>query len=393
LSARPLSRPTLIAPTRRRFVIGTAAPGAAAAFSLRARGPAPAAAWLRRRVRLQPARARAGRSHGRFHLCRSAQRFRLQPARADGAAAGLRNDLLPASISRCLGCIGPGRHLNGIVAGHMSATKTIGVVAAKPIPQVLLNIALFFPGARAVCPTITCQVIFPREWSPAVKAAAATSPLADAGCDVITCHVDGPKGVMETAARRGASLCGNPANQSAIRAARPTVVRSIGTRDARQTSSPKARPRCTSNPGIPPMRKSGNGVVMRPVQLRLPVAAKPEEPARTAARIVELAGRVRRNMATIGLVVSPEWALHGLSMDTNPAIRCRLEGPEVAALRAACKEHRTGLPFDHGAEPCGNPWHAGIVIGDRGDLKLDCRKLHPPGRCSNARSRATAGFR
>jgi formamidase len=33
------------------------------------------------------------------------------------------------------------------------------------------------------------------------------------------------------------------------------------------------------------------------------------------------------------LVVFPEYALHGLSMDTNPAIMCRMDGPEVAALQ------------------------------------------------------------
>jgi formamidase len=35
------------------------------------------------------------------------------------------------------------------------------------------------------------------------------------------------------------------------------------------------------------------------------------------------------------LVVFPEYALHGLSMDTNPAIMCRMDGPEVAAFSKA----------------------------------------------------------
>jgi simple sugar transport system substrate-binding protein len=71
-------------------------------------------------------------------------------------------------------------------------------------------------GARAVDPTITCQVIFTGEWSLAVKEAEATNALADAGCDVITCHVDGPKVVIETAAGRGAYVCGYHANQSSL---------------------------------------------------------------------------------------------------------------------------------------------------------------------------------
>jgi basic membrane protein A and related proteins len=131
-------------------------------------------------------------------------------------AAGLWNDSMPANIGSYFGYIGMGQYLNGIVAGHMSQTKKIGFVAAKPIPQVLLNINSFLLGARSVDPTITCQVIFTGEWSLAVKEAEATNALADAGCDVITCHVDGPKVVLETAARRGAYVCGYHADQTAL---------------------------------------------------------------------------------------------------------------------------------------------------------------------------------
>lgn len=80
----------------------------------------------------------------------------------------------------------------------------------------MLNINSFLLGARAVDPTITCQVIFTGEWSLAVKEAEATNALCDAGCDVITCHVDGPKVTIETAAGRGAYVCGYHANQSAL---------------------------------------------------------------------------------------------------------------------------------------------------------------------------------
>lgn len=131
-------------------------------------------------------------------------------------AAGLWTDGMPANVGSYFGYIGMGQYLNGIVAGHMSQTKKIGFVAAKPIPQVLLNINSFLLGARAVDPSITCQVIFTGEWSLAVKEAEATNALADAGCDVITCHVDGPKVVMETAAGRGCYVCGYHANQSAL---------------------------------------------------------------------------------------------------------------------------------------------------------------------------------
>lgn len=131
-------------------------------------------------------------------------------------AAGLWSEGMPTNVGSYFGYIGMGQYLNGITAGHATTTKKIGFVAAKPIPQVLLNINSFLLGARQVDPEITCQVIFTGEWSLAVKEAEATNALADAGCDVITCHVDGPKVVMETAAGRDAFVCGYHADQSPL---------------------------------------------------------------------------------------------------------------------------------------------------------------------------------
>ena len=122
----------------------------------------------------------------------------------------------PMNTGSYFGYIGQGQYLNGITAGYTSKSKKIGFVAAKPIPQVLQNINSFLLGARSVDPAITCQVIFTGEWSLAVKEAEATNALIDQGADVITCHVDSPKVVVETAAGRGAFVCGYHANQSPL---------------------------------------------------------------------------------------------------------------------------------------------------------------------------------
>ena len=122
----------------------------------------------------------------------------------------------PKNTGSYFGYIGMGQYLNGIAAGHATKTKKIGFIAAKPIPQVLLNINSFLLGARSVDPSITCQVIFTGEWSLAVKEAEATNALVDQGVDVVTCHVDSPKVVVETAAGRGAFVCGYHANQSPL---------------------------------------------------------------------------------------------------------------------------------------------------------------------------------
>ena len=122
----------------------------------------------------------------------------------------------PDNAGSFFGYIDEAQYLNGVVAGHMSKSKKLGFVAAKPIPQVLRNINAFTLGARSVDPKITTTAIFTGDWSMPVKEAEATSGLADQGVDVFTMHVDGPKVVVETAAKRGKMVCGYHASQAKL---------------------------------------------------------------------------------------------------------------------------------------------------------------------------------
>ena len=109
-----------------------------------------------------------------------------------------------------------GHYVDGVAAGLSSPTGKLGFVAAKPIPSVLSNINSFLLGAKKSNPAATVQVIFTGEWSMPVREAEATNALVDAGCDVITCHVDGPKVVVETAEGRGVKTCGHNASQAPL---------------------------------------------------------------------------------------------------------------------------------------------------------------------------------
>ena len=117
-------------------------------------------------------------------------------------SGGLWSDKHPKNAHSYFGYIDEAQYLSGIVAGYATKTKKLGFVAAKPLPQVLRNINAFTLGARLVNPGIETQVIFTGEWSMPLKEAEATNSLADQGADVVTCHVDGPKVVMETAANQ-----------------------------------------------------------------------------------------------------------------------------------------------------------------------------------------------
>jgi basic membrane protein A len=122
----------------------------------------------------------------------------------------------PKNVASYFGYIDECQFLNGIVAATVSKSKKIGFVAAKPIPQVLRNINAFALGAKSIDPTITTRVIFTGDWSMPVKEAEATNSLIDQGVDVVTCHVDGPKVVVETAEKRGAFTCGYHASQAKL---------------------------------------------------------------------------------------------------------------------------------------------------------------------------------
>jgi len=97
-----------------------------------------------------------------------------------------------------------------------SSTGKLGFIAAKPIPQVLRNINSFTLGARSINPRITTQAIFTGNWALPVKEAEAANSMADQGIDVLTCHVDSPKVVMETAEKRGIFCSGYHANQAQL---------------------------------------------------------------------------------------------------------------------------------------------------------------------------------
>ncbi|MER3433936.1 MAG: BMP family ABC transporter substrate-binding protein [Leptolyngbya sp. ERB_1_1] len=122
----------------------------------------------------------------------------------------------PKNVGSYFGYIDEAQYVAGVVAGHMSKSGKLGFVAAKPIPQVLRNINSFTLGARSIKPDIKTQVIFTGDWSLPVKEAEATNSLIDQGADVITCHVDSPKVVMETAEKRGVFTSGYHANQASL---------------------------------------------------------------------------------------------------------------------------------------------------------------------------------
>ncbi|MGA7326923.1 MAG: formamidase [Rhodomicrobium sp.] len=130
--------------------------------------------------------------------------------------------------------------------------------------------------------------------------------------------------------------------------------------------------------GLGGLNKGPDGVVLSLVQLQSPNVVTPADLAAQTDRVCALVEKARKNMTTADLVVFPEYAIHGLSMDTNPAIMCRLDGPEVTKFREACYRNKIWACFSiMEYNPNGNPFNSGIILDDKGDLKLYYRKMHP----------------
>jgi len=147
------------------------------------------------------------------HVLKMAAKY---PAVRFEHCGGLWTSADPKNAASYFGYIDESVHVAGIVAGHMTKSGKLGFVAAKPIPQVLRNINAYMLGAKLANPKATLQVIFTGDWSMPVKEAEATNSLVDQGVDVVTCHVDGPKTVVENAAHRGAMVTGYHVNQSVL---------------------------------------------------------------------------------------------------------------------------------------------------------------------------------
>ena len=95
-----------------------------------------------------------------------------------------------------------GAYMAGIIAGSMTKSNTLGIVASVPIPEVVRNINSFTLGAQSVNPKITTKVVWVNEWfSPPKETEAATS-LINGGADILFQNTDSPA-VLKTAEEKG----------------------------------------------------------------------------------------------------------------------------------------------------------------------------------------------
>ena len=95
-----------------------------------------------------------------------------------------------------------GAYMAGIIAGKMTRSNTLGVVASIPIPEVVRNINAFTLGAQSSNPKIKTKVVWVNEWFNPPKETEAATALINGGADVLFQNTDSPA-VLKTAEAKG----------------------------------------------------------------------------------------------------------------------------------------------------------------------------------------------
>ena len=91
-----------------------------------------------------------------------------------------------------------GAYMAGVLAGKMTKTNTLGVVASIPIPEVIRNINSFTLGAQSVNPKVKTKVVWVNEWFNPPKETEAATSLINGGADVLMQNTDSTA-VLQTA--------------------------------------------------------------------------------------------------------------------------------------------------------------------------------------------------
>jgi len=95
-----------------------------------------------------------------------------------------------------------GAYMVGVIAGGMTKTNVLGVVASIPIPEVIRNIDAFTLGAQSVNPAVTTRVVWVNKWFDPPKEGEGAQALLDGGADVLMQNTDS-SAVLQAAEKAG----------------------------------------------------------------------------------------------------------------------------------------------------------------------------------------------
>lgn len=104
-------------------------------------------------------------------------------------------------------------YLSGLIAGGMTKTNVIGVVAGVPVPEVNRLVNAFIAGVKKTNPDAKVLVTFINEWFNPATAKEAALAQVDSGADVLFAE---RFGVIEVAKEKGLWAFGNMSDQNSL---------------------------------------------------------------------------------------------------------------------------------------------------------------------------------
>jgi len=107
-----------------------------------------------------------------------------------------------------------GAYMAGVIAGKMTKSNVLGVVASVAIPEVLRNINAFTLGAQSSNAKIKTKVVWIGEWFNPPKETEAATSLINGGADILFQNTDSPA-VLKTAQEKGKRAFGWDSDMSA----------------------------------------------------------------------------------------------------------------------------------------------------------------------------------
>ncbi|MBV9121218.1 MAG: BMP family ABC transporter substrate-binding protein [Chloroflexi bacterium] len=113
-----------------------------------------------------------------------------------------------------------GRYLNGILAGKMTKTNTLGFIGSFPIPEVVRDLNGWAQGVRSVNPQAKIHVVWINTWFDPPKETTAANSLLDLKADVLASVTDSPA-MSQAAAARKVYACGSDSDQTSYA---PTAI-------------------------------------------------------------------------------------------------------------------------------------------------------------------------
>lgn len=108
-----------------------------------------------------------------------------------------------------------GRYIQGVIAGKMSKTGTVGYICSVPIPEVIMGLNSFIRGMRSVNPSGRIKTVWINAWYDPGKEGDAAKALLDQGADILAQHTDSAA-PLQVAQQRGAHGFGQASDMSKL---------------------------------------------------------------------------------------------------------------------------------------------------------------------------------